>query len=99
MKHRYKYAATAINSSGNRVFRTILYPMIPRTTDDIYIRSNAGDKLDEYAVKYYGDSRYWPIIAIANQIGKGSIIVPAGMQIRIPSKNIDFDTLISTINK
>jgi hypothetical protein len=40
--------------------------------------------LDTLAQQFYQDTTLWWVIANANNIGKGSFDVPAGMQIRIP---------------
>lgn len=98
MKERYKYTNIKINKNGKRVFETTLYPIIERTDEDLYIRSTRGDRLDLYAMTYYGDTRFWPILAQANQLGKGSLMVPADMQIRIPPYNTDFDKKLKDLN-
>jgi len=41
--------------------------------------------LDTLAYKYYGDVNDWWILARANDLGKGSLYVPAGTQLRIPT--------------
>jgi hypothetical protein len=40
--------------------------------------------LDNLAFKYYKNPSLWWIIAQANNIGKGKLSVPAGLQLRIP---------------
>ena len=52
--------------------------------EDIYFISRRGDRLDLYANKYYQDASKWRIIATANHLGKGTLAVPPGLQIRIP---------------
>lgn len=99
MKDRYKYTDKTVNSLGQRVYKTTLFPTIVRSVNDIYIMSRRGDRLDMYALKYYGDTRYWPIIASVNFIGKGSLMVPPDMQIRIPANSTNFDSLLEQINK
>jgi hypothetical protein len=43
-----------------------------------------GERLDTLAFKYYGDSDYWWVIALANRIMDPFSLVP-GQQLRIPS--------------
>jgi hypothetical protein len=69
---------------GKRYFGTRLYPNIPVTSSDMYVVTNESDTLDNLAFKYYKNPSLWWIIAQANNIGKGKLSVPAGLQLRIP---------------
>jgi hypothetical protein len=51
---------------------------------DIYIISNSTDRLDLLANTYYQDPTMWWIIAKVNNIGKGTLNVAPGIQLRIP---------------
>lgn len=66
-------------------FKSNIYPPIPRSVSDIYLISNSGDRLDIISHKYYGDQTLWWIIAVANGLGKHGMIVPPGIQLRIPT--------------
>jgi len=68
-----------------RQFKSNIYPPIPRKVDDIYLISNSGDRLDLLSFKYYQDQSLWWIIAVANGLGKHGMIVPPGIQLRIPT--------------
>jgi len=70
--------------SGPRTYRTSIHPKVIRRERDIYIISREGDRLDILAGQYYSDPAYWWIIATANNLGKGTLVVPPGKQIRIP---------------
>jgi len=65
-------------------FTTTRLPSIPQSPDDRYIFSREGDRLDQLAFEFYEEPRYWWIIAIANNLGKGTLNVEPGLQIRIP---------------
>ena len=68
------------------MYTTTRYPDIPRSFEDIYIYTTAGDRFDTLAQEYYGDSSLWWIISIANDdISQNSLTPPVGSQIRIPS--------------
>ena len=69
--------------SDNR-FLTSEYPSFPQKSTDKYIISRSGDRLDLLAKEFYGDQRQWWILADANNIGKGTLNVEPGLQIRIP---------------
>lgn len=69
---------------GKRYFGTRLYPNIPVDPNDIYIVTNETDTLDNLAFKYYKNPSLWWILAQANNIGKGKMSVPSGLQLRVP---------------
>lgn len=90
---RYK-EYTRERNNGKRYFVSVINPTIPEDINDTYIIAKSGDMLDVLAYKYYGDSRYWVVIAQANNIGKGSRVIPRDMQIRIPaSPNYFFNNI------
>lgn len=65
-------------------YRITRYPKFPKQESDLYIISREGDRLDLLANEFYEDPRYWWVLAEANNVGKGTMIVPSGLQIRIP---------------
>lgn len=82
---RYEEFTEIITASqGKRRYSTLYYPRLERRTSDIFIISKKSDRLDLLSNQYYGDSRYWPIIAKANNLHNGTIRVPVGIRIRIP---------------
>lgn len=74
---------------GRRFRKTVKLPIIEPHIDDIYIIGSVGDRLDTLAFKYYGRASYWWIIARANNIGNGDLVVPVGTQIRIPQNTTE----------
>lgn len=90
---------------GNRAYVTSRYPEVPLSEDDIYVYSSQGDRFDTLANQFYGDSSLWWIISIANTNNAGtaistnlpqnSLIIPEGIQIRIPS---DYVSVIRNFN-
>ena len=72
--------------NGKRVYQTTRYPEIPLTEEDIYVYTTQGDRFDILAQQYYGDQSYWWVISIANaQLFQNSLVIPEGIQLRIPS--------------
>lgn len=59
------------------------YPNLDTTTDTIVL-SQPGDRLDLLSKEFYGDETFWHVIAISNNLGRGTLNVPAGMIVRIP---------------
>jgi hypothetical protein len=71
---------------GKQAYKTVRYPEIPLTTEDIYVYTEQGDRFDVLAQNFYQDSSLWWVIASANpQVTFGSLIVPYGIQLRIPA--------------
>jgi len=68
------------------MYATSRYPEIPLSENDIYVYTTQGDRYDVLALNYYGDSSLWWIIASANpSIGLNTLVIPEGVQIRIPN--------------
>lgn len=55
----------------------------------------AGDRLDTLAHRYYGDSDYWWVIAVANRIQDPFSLRP-GTRLRIPS---DYRTILDKVQR
>lgn len=81
------------------VYQTTRYPEIPLNDNDIYVYSTQGDRFDVLANQYYSDQSLWWVISIANTATAGtslpsdlpqdSLIIPEGLQIRIPANYVD----------
>lgn len=66
-----------------RRLSTIFYPNFSNI-EHTQILSQEGDRLDILAKEYYGDEKLWFVIAKINNLGKGSMDVPAGLVLKIP---------------
>lgn len=97
---RYKNTNIIKRNGINREFATQYYPEIPLSDNDIYKVSKVGDRLENLADKYYSDATLWFVIGNANNLGNGTLVIPAGMRIRIPDPSIVMDiyNLIDDIN-
>ena len=90
---------TQLDSKTNKkVYTTVIYPSISTSTDDLYITCNEMDRLDIIAYKYYGDSRYWKVLAQANNLGLGTLYIPGGFRLRIPKNTSDFILDFTALN-
>ena len=68
------------------VYRTVRYPEIPLDENDTYVTTVQGDRFDVLALQYYQDESLWWIISIANDsLSQNSLLIPEGIQLRIPS--------------
>lgn len=72
---------------GNLVYQTSRYPEVPLSENDIYVYTTQGDRFDILALQYYQDSSLWWIISIANndKLNQSTLVIPEGIQIRIPA--------------
>ena len=71
---------------GKRIRNTVRYPEIPLNEDDWYVISSKWDRYDILAQQFYGDSSLWWIISSANEtLKQNSLVIPEGIQIRIPT--------------
>lgn len=84
---------------SERRLSTQLYPKIEKSSEDLYIVTVRGDRLDLLADKFYGDTRYWKILAQANNIGKHSLIVSEGTRLRIPQDIPELERLFVSYNE
>lgn len=82
---RYDSTPTYPRWDGKKVYVTTQYPIIEPQESDAIIISNEAEYLDSLAYKYYGDPTLWWVIALANNLGKGRMSVPPGIQMRIPA--------------
>lgn len=82
---RYEEFTEIITATqGKRRYSTLRYPRIELRSTDIYIISKKTDRLDLLAYQYYGDVRYWVIIAKCNRLHSPSLRIPPNLRIRIP---------------
>jgi phage tail protein X len=86
---------------GKVVYKTSRYPEIPLSPDDIYVYTVQGDRFDILAQQFYQDSSLWWIISIANAniLNQSSLVIPGGIQIRIPASYIDVVRSFNSINQ
>jgi hypothetical protein len=85
MSIRYQNIPIKKTEDNKRYYPTTLYPQIDPKSDDIYLVTVRGDRMDNLAFEYYGDPSLWWIIASVNNIPQDSIFIPVGSQIRVPS--------------
>lgn len=83
--NRYQNIPTEIINK-KPVYRTVKYPEIPLDENDTYVTTVQGDRFDILALQYYQDESLWWIISIANDsLPQNSLIIPEGIQLRIPA--------------
>lgn len=63
-------------------YSTTIYSKVPEKNTDMYFISTEGDRCDNLAFRFYGDSSLWWFIARTNNLMTNNI--PAGTSLRIP---------------
>lgn len=97
MASRYTYSEILKTKETNKSYlESTIYPKVKSKDNDMYIISEAGDRLDLLAHKYYGDQTLWWIIATANNINDATFYVKEGIQLRIPS---DVNAVLNDLQK
>ena len=98
--NRYRNIPIIRSITDKQIYATSRYPEIPLSPDDIYVYTTQGDRYDVLALNYYGDSSLWWIISIANpNIGLNSLVIPEGVQIRIPNNYAQIVSEFRLINQ
>ena len=93
--NRYQNIPT-IKINQKPVYKTVKYPEIPLDENDIYVTTVQGDRFDVLARQYYQDESMWWIISIANaSLSQNSLIIPEGIQLRIP---VNIENIKSSFN-
>ena len=97
--NRYQNIPVIKSPTGKQMYATSRYPEVPLSENDIYVYTTQGDRYDILALNYYGDSSIWWVIAAANpNISLGTLIMPEGVQIRIPGNYTDVISDFRLIN-
>lgn len=102
MYNRYQVSQTTkLSSTGSQYYLNNVYPDVPFSSDDSYIITTAGDRLDLIALDFYGDDSLWWTIASANGLPGDSLFAPVGIQLRIPSnaKSVLNDYKVQNLNR
>jgi nucleoid-associated protein YgaU len=68
-------------------YGTTIYKKVIEKNTDNYFTAQEGDRCDNLAFRFYGDSSLWWFIARVNNLTTNNI--PAGTSLRIPAKTKD----------
>jgi phage tail protein X len=98
--NRYQNIPIIKSDTGKQIYATSRYPEIPLSENDIYVYTTQGDRYDLLALNYYGDSSLWWIIASANpNVDLMTLVIPEGVQIRIPGNFSEVVNEFASINQ
>ena len=78
-----RYKSTDKNKKSNKkYYETTIYKKVEEKNTDSYFIATQGDRCDNLANRFYGDSSLWWFIAKVNNLTANNI--PAGTSLRIP---------------
>ena len=75
------------NKNRKSYYSTTVYKKVIEKNTDSYFIAQQGDRCDNLAYRFYGDSTLWWFIARVNNLTTNNI--PAGTSIRIPANTQD----------
>lgn len=75
-----------INFDGVEFWDLLVLPPVPSHPQDIEYTVKGGDRIDNLAYRFYGDSTLWFIIAVANDMELLPVDLNVGDVIRIPAQ-------------
>jgi len=78
---RYENTKKSIKNKKS-YYDTTIYKKVPEKNSDSYFIAQEGDRCDNLAVRFYGNSSLWWFIAKVNNLTTNNI--PAGTSLRIP---------------
>lgn len=94
--NRYSDIQKYKTQTGTTYLGLTRYPIIPDSENDIYVYCQDGDRLDNLAYRYYGDSTLYWVIAAANPNIAYNLMYPVlGEQVRIP---FPVDSVLNSFN-
>ena len=83
---RYRYTKKEKKNKKN-YYQTTVYRKVEEKNTDGYFIAQQGDRCDNLANRFYGDSTLWWFIARVNNLTTNNI--PAGTSLRIPVSSKD----------
>jgi hypothetical protein len=81
---RFNNNNVKVLKNGKRVYRSKIYPINDNTIEYEYIVTEEGDRLDNIAFDYYGNSSLWWVIAVANNLHDSSLGMNGGVVLKLP---------------
>ena len=90
-----------VGTIGDKYYTTVFYPEVGAHESDIYVETEFGDRLDLLANQFYQDVTLYWIISIANpdKVNMGSLYLPSGTQIRIPTNIVSIVDRYNILNR
>ena len=84
MASRYQNIGLQKVDNGETIYLPTKYPTLVPSNEDYYIIAREEDRFDLIAADFFGDSTYWWVVVMANDLPGDSMYAPPGFQLRIP---------------
>ena len=84
MASRYQNIGLQKVDNGETIYLPTKYPSLVPSNEDYYIIAREEDRFDLIAADFFGDSTYWWVVVMANDLPGDSMYAPPGFQLRIP---------------
>jgi len=84
MASRYQNIGLQKVDNGETIYLPTKYPTLVPSNEDYYIIAREEDRFDLIAADFFGDSTYWWVVVMANDLPGDSMYAPPGTQLRIP---------------
>ena len=84
MANRYRNIKLTKTEGGKSYYANPIYPTPSISSEDLWVLTSEGDRYDLLAKSFYGDPSLWWILASLNPQYADSMVLPSGIQIRIP---------------
>lgn len=81
---KYLEPLTVDDTKNIQYYETTLPTPVEEEEIPFYYVSKEGDRLDSLASTFYGSSALWWVLAKANNLANGSIVIPVGTKVFIP---------------
>lgn len=96
MASRYQYAKKVKDVNNKQVITSLTHVNIEPRDTDIYIITNATDRLDTLSYKYYQSPSFWWVIAMVNNINTGTMAIEPNTRLLIPE---NLNQILSQLEK
>lgn len=84
MPDRYRNIKLSRTESGKSYYANPIYPTPSISSEDLWVVTSEGDRWDLLAKSFYGDASLWWILASLSPQYADSMVLPPGVQLRIP---------------
>jgi hypothetical protein len=98
MASRYQNIGLQKVDNGETIYLPTKYPTLVPSNEDYYIIAREEDRFDLIAADFFGDSTYWWVVVMANDLPGDSMYAPPGFQLRIPGNLNDALTAYNVEN-
>lgn len=90
---RYQNQSITTDNTGSRIYTSTLLQKPSDVINTIPYQTTYGERLDQLAERFYGDTELWWVIAVENGYDNGRFYVETGTNLHIPDPSTVSDYL------